>query len=70
VEAAVQDGGDGPGAVQRRGGDLVDDGADVVPGELGGAQPLVEHWTGVFALIPPRFGFAEARLYLLVDLRV
>jgi len=35
LEAAVQDAGNGPSAVQRRGGDLVDDRVDVVPGELG-----------------------------------
>ena len=37
LQAVVQDAGDGPGPVHRRGGDLVDQGADVVSGELGGA---------------------------------
>ena len=40
LQATVQDAGDGPGAVHRRGGDLVDQGADVVPGELRSAEPL------------------------------
>ena len=34
LEAAVEDAGDGPGAVHRSVGDLVDDGVDVVSGEL------------------------------------
>jgi hypothetical protein len=37
LEAAVKHAGDGPGAVHRRGGDPVDEGIDVVAGELGGA---------------------------------
>ena len=37
LESAVQHAGDGPGAVHRRGGDPVDEGVDVVAGELGGA---------------------------------
>jgi hypothetical protein len=37
LQAVVEDAGDGPGLIHRRGGDLVDQGADVVPGELGGA---------------------------------
>ena len=45
-------------------------GADVVPGELGGAQPLLEDWAGVLPVVPPGFGFAEPGLDLLVDLRV
>ena len=70
LQAAVQDAGDGPGAVHRRGGDLVDQRADVVPGELGGAEPLLQGLAGVLALVPPGFGFGEPGLDLLVDLRV
>ena len=54
----------------RRGGDLVDDRADVVPGELGGAELLLEDRAGVFPLVPPGFGFGEPGFDLLVDLRV
>ena len=56
--------------VHRRGGDLVDEGADVVPGELGGAELLLEDLAGVLALVPPGFGFGEPGLDLLVDVRV
>ena len=56
--------------VHRRGGDLVDDGADVVPGELGGAEPLLEDWAGVFPVVPPGFGFGEPGFDVLIDLRV
>ncbi len=70
LEAAVQDAGDGPGAVQWGGGDLPDDGVDVVPGELGGAEPLLEDWAGVFPLIPPGFGSGEAGFDLLIEARV
>jgi hypothetical protein len=70
LEAAVQDAGDGPGAVQRRGGDLVDDGADVVPGELGGAELVLEDGAGVFPVVSSGFGSGEPRFDLLVDLRV
>ena len=56
LQAVVQDAGDGPGAVHRRGGDLVDEGADVVAGELGGAEPLVQGLAGVLAVVPPGFG--------------
>ena len=31
-------------------------GVDVVSGELGGAEPLVEGLAGVLALVPPGFG--------------
>ena len=51
LEAAVEDAGDGPGAVERRGGDLVDDGVEVVSGEAGGAQRGVEGLAGVFPLV-------------------
>ena len=47
----MQDAGDGPGPVERRGGDLVDDGVKVVSGEAGGAQRGVEGLAGVFALV-------------------
>ena len=70
LQAVVQDAGDGPGAVHRRGGDLVDEGADVVSGELGGAEPLVQGLAGVLAVVPPGFGFGEPGLDLLVDVRV
>ena len=70
LQAVVQDAGDGPGAVHRRGGDLVDEGADVVSGELGGAEPLLQGLAGVLALVPPGFGFGEPGLDLLVDVRV
>ena len=70
LQAVVQDAGDGPGPVHRRGGDLVDEGADVVPGELGGAEPLVQGLAGVLAVVPPGFGFGEPGLDLLVDVRV
>jgi hypothetical protein len=69
LEAAVQDAGDGSGAVQGRGGDLVDDGADVVPGELGGAELLLEDGAGVFPVVSPGFGFGELGSDLVVDLR-
>ena len=62
LQAAVQDAGDGPGTVQWRGGDLVDEGADVVPGELRGAQLLLQGVAGVFALVPPRLRFGEPAL--------
>ena len=39
-----------------RGGDLVDDGVDVVSGELRGAERGVECFAGVFPLVAPRFG--------------
>ena len=70
LEAAVQDAGDGPGTVQWRDGDLVDDGAEVVSGELGGPQPLPQDWTGVFPLVPPGLRFGEPGLDPRVDLRV
>ena len=70
LETAVQDAGDGPGVVHRGGGDLVDDGADVVPGELSSAQALLEDRARVFPLIPPGFGWAEPGFDLLIDVRV
>ena len=70
LESAVQDAGDGPGAVHRRGGDPVDEGADVVAGELGGAEPLVQGLAGVLAVVPPGVGVGEPGLDLLVDVRV
>jgi len=41
-----------------------------VPGELGGAQLVLEDRAGVFSLVPPGFGFAEPGFDLFVDLRV
>jgi len=69
LKATVQDAGDGPGPAHRRGCDLVDDGIDVVTGELGGAEPL-QDWAGVFPVVPPGLGSAEPGLDLLVDLRI
>jgi hypothetical protein len=66
----VQDAGDRPGTVQRRGGDLVNDGADAMPGELGGAELLLEDRAGVLPFIPAGFGSGEAGFDLLIDLRV
>jgi hypothetical protein len=48
LEAAVQDAGDRPGAVHRGDGDPVDDRADVVPGELGVPQRVLQHRPGGF----------------------
>ena len=45
-------------------------GADVVPGELGGAEPLVQGLAGGLAVVPPGFGFGEPGVDLLVDVRV
>jgi hypothetical protein len=70
LQAVVQDAGDGPGPVHRRGGDPADQGADVVSGELRGAQLLVQGLAGVPAVVPPGFGFGEPGLDLLVDVRV
>jgi hypothetical protein len=66
----MQDAGDGPGLVHRRGGDLADQGIDVVADELGGAELLVQRPAGVLAVIPPGFGSGEPGLDLLVDVRV
>ena len=70
LQAVVQDAGDGPGLVHRRGGDGVDQSAEVVPGELGGAEPLVQDPTGVLAVVPPGFMLGEPGLDLLVDVGV
>jgi hypothetical protein len=59
LEAAVQDAGDGLGAVHWSGSDLVDERGDVVSGELGGSEPLVESLAGGFALVPASFGLGE-----------
>jgi hypothetical protein len=56
--------------VHRGGSDLVDDGADVVPGELSSAQALLEDRARVFPLVPPAFSFGEPGLDLLIDARV
>jgi hypothetical protein len=63
----VQDAGDGLGTIHGRGGDLADERADVVPGELGGAEPLVQGLAGGLTLVPPGFGFCEPDGDLLVD---
>jgi hypothetical protein len=67
LHAVVQDAGDGPGAVHRGGGDLVDEGAEVVAGELGGAEPLMQRLAGGLAVVPPGFVLGEPGLDLLVD---
>ena len=56
LEAAVQDAGDRPGAVHRGGGDPLDDLADVVPGELGLPQLVLQHLPGVLPVVPPSLG--------------
>ena len=70
LQAAVQDAGDGPGLIHRRGGDLADEHADVVSGELGGAELLLEGLAGVLALVPPGFCFGKPGCDLLVDVGV
>ena len=70
LQAVVEDAGDGPGPVHRRGGDLVDQRGDVVPGELRGAEPLLQGLAGVLAVVPPGFGFGEPGLDPLVDVAV
>jgi hypothetical protein len=70
LQPPVQHAGDRPGAVHRRGGDLPYDHGDVVPGELRGAEPLLEGAARVFALVPPGLGFGEPGCDLLVDVWV
>jgi hypothetical protein len=70
MQAAVQDTRDRPGPVHRRGGDLVDEGAGIMPGELGGAEPLAQGRARVLAFVTPGFGFGEPGLDLLVDARI
>src|SRR5207248_48564 len=53
LEAVVEDAGDGPGPVHRRGGDAVDEAVDVVAGELGRVQLVLQRLPGVLALVPP-----------------
>ena len=53
-----------------RGGDLVDDRGDVVPGELGGAELLLQGLAGVLAGVPPGIGLGEPGGDLLVDARI
>ena len=45
----------------------VNEGADVVPGELGGAELLLQGLARVLALVPPCFGFGEPGGDLPVD---
>ena len=66
----MQHAGDGPGAVHRRGSDPVDEGIDVVAGELGGAEALVQGLAGVLTVVPPGFMLGEPGFDLLVDVRV
>ena len=66
----MEDAGDGPGAVHRCVGDLVDDGVDVVSGELRPAERGVECFAGVFPLVAPRFVVGEPGGDLLVDVGV
>ena len=70
LEAVVQDAGDGPGAVHRGGGDPVDDRADVVSGELGIPQRVLQHRPRGFPFVSPGFGVGEPGLDLLVDLGI
>jgi len=70
LQAAVQDAGDGPGPLHRRSGDLAEDGGDVVPGELGSVELLLEGVAGVLAPVPPGFGLGEPGHDLLVDVQV
>ncbi len=70
LQAVVEDADDGPGVVHRRGGDLVDHGADVVLVELGGAEPLAPDLTGVLTVVPPGFGFGKPGFDPLVDVGV
>ena len=53
LQAVVQDGRDGPGPIHGRRGDLADEGGDVVAGELGGAELLLEDLAGVLAVVTP-----------------
>jgi hypothetical protein len=70
LETAVQHAGDGFGTIHRRGGDPVDEGIDVVPGELGRAQLVLQRPPGVLLLVPPRLGVGEPGPDPLVDLPV
>ena len=73
-QAAVQDAGDGSGAVHWHGSDLVDEGADVVPGELGGAEVLLQGFTGVLVLVTHnpkrRHSFHDPFHALIVGVRI
>jgi hypothetical protein len=70
LEAVVQDAGDRPGAIHRGGGDPLDDLADVVPGELGIPELVLQDLPRVLPLVPPGFGFGKPGCDLLVDVRV
>ena len=66
----MKDAGDRPGAVHRGGGDPLDDLADVVPGELGIPQRVLQHLPRVLPVVPPSLGLGEPGLDPLIDVRV
>jgi hypothetical protein len=70
LQPTVEHAGDGPDAIHRRGGDAVDELADVVPGELVLPQLMLQRLPGVLVPVPPRLGVGEPGLDPLVDLRV
>src|SRR5271154_5675245 len=69
LQTVVQDGRDGPGTVQGYGGDVTDEGGDVMADELGGAELLLEDFAGVLAVVTPGLVFTQATLDLLIDAR-
>jgi hypothetical protein len=68
LQAVVQDGRDGPGPVQGASGDLADEGSEVVTGELGCAELLLEDSAGVLAVVTPRLMVGEVGFDLLVNI--
>jgi hypothetical protein len=70
LEAAVQDAGDRPGAVHRGGGDPLDDLGDLVPGELGLPQLVLQHLPRLLPVVPPSLRLSELGLDPLVDVRI
>ena len=69
LQAVAQDGRDGPGLVQGCGGDLADEGVNVVAGELDGAELLMEDLAGVLTVIAPGLVSGEVGFDLLVRCR-
>ncbi len=70
LQAEMEHAGDRPGPVHRRGGDPLDDRADVVPGQLGIPQLVLQHLPRGLPVIPPSLGLGEPGLDQLIDLRV